>query len=75
METKDFNFIRDGYGFRYFFNPGMDEETCMCDTEGYSVYEKGGDGELEYLGDIPLFDIEGMDDEEFLETVRSADSM
>ena len=38
---------REHLKFRYFFNAGLDRETCECDVEGTDVFEDG-----HYIGSI-----------------------
>lgn len=44
---------RDGYGFRYYFNAGINEETLACDEEGIEVFEKDCNGDFHFVADIP----------------------
>lgn len=38
---------REHLEFRYFFNAGIDRETCECDAEGTDVFENGN-----YIGSV-----------------------
>ncbi len=64
----EMDLIRDGYGFRYFFNAGLDKRTGQCDQEGSDVFEKDKNGGWHYIGTINNSlpeDIEEMSDCEF----------
>ena len=65
------NYERDGYGFRHYFNAGVNEETLACDEEGIEVFEKDCNGDYHFLMDIPcnycVDDIRDMTDDEFNE--------
>lgn len=70
MKKNDFiECERDGYGFRYYFNAGFNEETCQCDEEGLSVFSKDDRGKFHFIADVPtcydVSDIMEMSDEEF----------
>lgn len=56
---------RDKLIFRYFFNPGLDKETGICDGEGCNIMKLDDEGNEEYVGSIYGVlpgDISGMDD-------------
>lgn len=68
MEKGFIELERGGYGFRYYFNAGLNKETCVCDEEGVDVYEKDTNGEFHYIASIPyksIDDIEDMTEGEF----------
>lgn len=59
---------RENYGFKYFFNAGLDRDTMQCDEEGSIVCEKDKEGHYHIVGEISWVtpkDIEDMTDEEF----------
>lgn len=62
---------RDGYGFRYYFNAGLNEETLVCDEEGIEAFEKDSNGDFHFIADIPcgynVDNIRDMTDDEFNE--------
>ena len=61
--------IRDGYGFRYYFNAGLNRETCQVDEEGIEVFEQDSTGDWHLIATIPtsntIQDIQDMTDIEF----------
>lgn len=50
MRHEEFDATRGGYGLRYFFNAGLDKETCQCDTEGTNFYDE--DDPEHYIGSV-----------------------
>ena len=62
---------RDGYGFRHYFNAGLNKETLVCDEEGIEAFEKDANGDFHFLMDIPcgysVDNIKDMTDDEFNE--------
>ena len=51
--------------FRYFFNAGLDRETCECDLEGTDVFE-----DVNYIGAVKWKlpdELSEMDDDELEE--------
>lgn len=36
----EFDETRGGYGFRYFFNAGLNKKTLVCDEEGTDVFDE-----------------------------------
>ena len=53
---------REHLEFRYFFNAGIDRETCECDVEGTDVFEDG-----HWIGSIKWKlpeEVSAMDDDE-----------
>ena len=64
----EMDLIRDGYGFRYYFNAGLDKQTGECDAEGTDVFEQDKNGKWHYIGDIKGVypeEIKDMSDAEF----------
>ena len=69
-KTEDdfIQYKRNGYGFRYFFNAGLDKRTGICDGEGVDCYiidEAGNYHFTQEVYDVTLEDIENMTDKEF----------
>jgi len=64
----DIELEKNGYGFRYFFDAGIDRITGACDRSGVTVYEKDRKGNWHYAGEIAngmdTCDIEDLTDEE-----------
>lgn len=61
----DFELVRDGYGFRYTFDAGLDMATCQCDIEGVDAYNANTG---EFIGHVDWTtpdDIERMSDKDF----------
>ena len=59
---------RNGYGFRYFFNAGLDKRSGICDGEGVDVYEIRKDGKHHFVQEVYgvfVEDIENMTEDEF----------
>lgn len=73
MDKKDFiQYERDRYGFRYYFNAGIDKVTGNCDEEGLDVFDKDTEGNFHYIASLPyksVDDIAYMTDDEFEEVL------
>ena len=72
MEEDFIQYERNGYGFRYYFNAGIDKVTGNCDEEGVDVYEKDSKDEFHYIASLPhksIDDIADMTDDEFEEVL------
>ena len=65
MKHKDFNATRGGYGLRYFFNAGLNRETCICDEEGTEFYDEDTGDYIGQVNNITPEEIEEMTEEEF----------
>ena len=69
MENNDFiQYERDGYGFRNFFNAGLDKMTGVCDGEGVDIYDIDDQGEAHFVAmvyGVFVSDIYDMTDSEF----------
>ena len=67
----DNNFVelqKGGYGYRYYFNAGLDKVTGNCDEEGIEVYALDSMANWHLIATIPtsktIQDIEDMTDGE-----------
>ena len=69
MSKNIVDYSRGGYGFRYYFNAGLNRETCVCDEEGIEVYDEDFSGGYHLIATIPtsntIEDIKDMTDAEF----------
>lgn len=62
------DYERDGYGFRNFFNAGLDKMTGICDGEGVDVFIKGASGSWHFIQNVygyMIADVFNMTDAEF----------
>ena len=58
---------RKQFHFRYYFNAGLNRETCNVDEEGTDVFRMHEDGNSDYVGSIPWYlpeELTEMDDTE-----------
>jgi hypothetical protein len=69
MEKDFIQLQRNGLGFRYFFNAGINPDTCVCDEEGIEVFDQDFNGGWHLIATIPtsktINDIQEMTDDEF----------
>lgn len=66
---------RDRLEFGYFFNPGLDKVTGICDGEGSDIYERDDSGGLHYIGSLYGYlpeDISEMTDAELDEAMAAS---
>lgn len=70
MEEDFIQYKRNGYGFRYFFNAGIDRRAGICDGEGVDVYIIDEVGNYHFTQEVygkTIEDIKDMTDKEFEE--------
>lgn len=69
MSRHFIDYSRGGYGFRYYFNAGINRETGACDEEGIEVYDEDISGGYHLIATIPtsktIQDVRDMTDAEF----------
>lgn len=68
--------IRNGFGFKYFFNAGLNKDTMECDEEGSDVFVKREDGKWHFedtFSGVKPSELENMTEEEFEEKLLDID--
>lgn len=68
MEKDFIQLVKGGYGFRYFFNAGINPDTCVCDEEGIDVFAADAQANWHHIASIPtsktIQDLEDMTEDE-----------